>query len=442
VTRRRALPHGPSRPHRHRRHRAAAALALAGCAALTACGSDEGPPQLTWYINPDTGDQARIAEECTQASDGAYRITTSILPTEADGQREQLVRRLAAGDTGIDLMSLDPPFAPEFAEAGFLHELPEDFARTVTEGVVESAVIAATWKDEIVAAPFWANTQLLWYRKSVAEAAGLDMSQPVTWEQIVEAAQDQDATIAVQGRRYEGYVVWINALVESAGGKILENPEQDPESLETGLDTDAGRRAAQVIRDVATKAGGPGITTADEEAARALFQSDQGGFMLNWPYVWAAMTQAAEAGQVDEGFLDDVGWALYPRVTEDEAPAPPFGGILLGVGAFTEHPDEAFDAAECIVSVDKQIDAMLSGGNPVAAVEGYDDPEVRDAFPMAEAILDSLQQARPRPQTPYYGEVSGSLQRVWHPPTTVDPESDPDEAGDLILGVIRGERLL
>ena len=75
---------------------------------------------LTWYINPDNGGQATFAEECSEASGGAYTIDTQILPNEADAQREQLVRRLAAGDESVDLMSLDPPFVAEFANAGYL----------------------------------------------------------------------------------------------------------------------------------------------------------------------------------------------------------------------------------------------------------------------------------------------------------------------------------
>ena len=39
-------------------------------------------------------------------------------------------------DSSIDLMSLDPPYIPEFAEAGFLAPVPEDVAERVTEGVV------------------------------------------------------------------------------------------------------------------------------------------------------------------------------------------------------------------------------------------------------------------------------------------------------------------
>ena len=70
-------------------------------------GGSGGTPTLTWYINPDSGGQAKIAAACSDASDGKYTIEISVLPRNSDAQREQLVRRLAAGDDSIDIMSLD-----------------------------------------------------------------------------------------------------------------------------------------------------------------------------------------------------------------------------------------------------------------------------------------------------------------------------------------------
>jgi multiple sugar transport system substrate-binding protein len=185
---------------------------------------DSGPPTLTWYTNPDTGARPP-SRRGARRRPGKYEITTSGLPTDATAQREQLLRRLAGSDTSVDLMSLDPPFTAEFATAGFLADIPEDRTEEFTEGIFQPAVNSATWEDKLVAVPFWANTQLLWYRKSVAQSAGLNMSQPVTWDQIVKAAQSENKTVAAQGLLYEGYTVWINALVESAGANVVTNPE-------------------------------------------------------------------------------------------------------------------------------------------------------------------------------------------------------------------------
>ena len=112
--------------HPRRRLRWSMTVVVAVMAALvSACSSGPaGPPVLTWYINPDDGGQTEIAARCTAASNGRYTITTSTLPRQASEQRQQLVRRLAANDSSIDIMSIDPPYVPEFAQAGFLAPMP------------------------------------------------------------------------------------------------------------------------------------------------------------------------------------------------------------------------------------------------------------------------------------------------------------------------------
>jgi multiple sugar transport system substrate-binding protein len=420
-----------------------AGLGLA--AALAACGGDAqaGPPTITWYINPDNGGQAELAEVCTDEADGRYRIVTALLPSDADAQREQLIRRLAAQDDSVDLMSIDPIFVPEFAEAGFLAPVPEDLREQATEGTVESAVQAATYRDEIVSVPFWANTQLLWFRESVVEEAGIDPTRPINWTQVIEAADETDTTVAVQARRYEGYAVLLQALVAGAGGSVIENPDEEPEDLRYGLDSDAGRAAAEVIALLAESGvGGPALSSSDETAALSLFQGEDGGFMVNWPFVWRASVDAVEAGNLDQAVVEDIGWAVYPATVDGGEPAPPFGGIQLGVGAFTPEADLAYDAAACIVRPENQKDYFLSSGNPAAAAEVYDDPEVQEQYPMADTIRESLEIAEPRVQTPYYGDVSTALQRTFSPPEDVSPQDTPARATDLIRDVLAGEALL
>ncbi|MFF0909279.1 extracellular solute-binding protein [Microbacterium enclense] len=409
--------------------------AVALAATLGACSADDGVPTLTWYINPDDGGQAEIAASCTEAANGAYRIETSLLPRDAASQREQLARRLAASDRSLDIMSLDPPFIPELAEPGFLAPVPDTLQDT--DGIVQGAVQSASWNGELVTVPFWANTQLLWYRESVAEAAGLDMSQPVTWDQIIEVAEDQDKQIGVQGALAESLTVWINALVASAGGQILEDPEASPDEMQLGLESDAGRAAADIIGRIGSEGlGGSGLPTADENASMNLFQGDSGSFMVNWPFVWPAM-QAS-----DPEIVDDLGWAVYPRVDAGTPAAPPVGGINLGVGAYSENTDLAWRAVECIVQPENQAQYFVTNGNPPSNTAAYDDPQVQEQFPMADTIRESLDLGAPRPQTPYYNEISIGLQRTWHPPTAVNPDATPETSTDFILAVLRGERLL
>jgi multiple sugar transport system substrate-binding protein len=444
------VPCGRTRPpgrarRRGRTLRSAAALsaALAVAITATACsGAEGGTPTLTWYTNPDNGGQADLAASCTEQADGAYRIEISELPADADSQREQLVRRLAANDSSIDLMSLDVVFVPEFAEAGFLRPFTDEEAESLSRDVLDAPLEGAMWNDRLVAAPFWANTQLLWYRTSVAEQAGLDPSStPVTWDQVIDAARDTDTTVQVTGDRYEGYMVWINSLVASAGGTVVEDADAGRDARPT-LDTDAGRRAAEIIRKLADEAADPQLSTAIEETARAGFQGERGGFMVNWPYVYGAAQGAVDDGSLDQAVFDDIAWARVPRVDESTESAPPLGGIDLGVGAFSDHTDLAVDAANCITSPESQTAYMLAEGNSGARSEVFDDPDVREAFPMADLIRDSIDTAVPRPRSAYYPDISAATVREFHPPASVNPDSTPAAADRLIVNVLQDRQLL
>jgi multiple sugar transport system substrate-binding protein len=448
VTARGRRPGWALRRHRlrpeGRRRRISGFLALStGAMLLVACGGGPGPNTLTWYINPDSGGQAEIAKRCTAEANGRYSIQTNLLPREASAQREQLIRRLAAKDDSIDLMSLDPPFIPEFAEAGFLADIPQDVASKVTENVVESAVEGATWQDKLVTIPFWANTQLLWYRKSVAQAAGLDMSKPVTWEQLVQAAKSQNKTLAVQGIRAEALTVFINALIESAGGSIIEEQGKKPQDIKLGFTTDAGREAASTARMIAdAHVSGPALSNENEDASATLFESGDGGFMVNWPFVYPRAIDAEKQGSLPKGTAEGYGWALYPRVDAGKPTAPPYGGINLGIGAFSKKKDIALEAAQCIVKPENQSYYFVTNGNPAANETVYDDPEVLKAFPMAPTIRESLKMAAPRPKTPYYNEVTVGIQRTWHPLSSVNPDTTPGATEKLIKAVLAKKELL
>jgi trehalose/maltose transport system substrate-binding protein len=423
----------------------AVSLGLVAAVALAGCGGDDGGvTTLTWYINPDNGGQADLARTCTEQADGRYRIETSPLPNDADGQREQLVRRLAANDSSIDLMSLDPAYVAEFANAGFLRTFEDDdVVAELTDGVLDGPVQTATFDGELVAAPFWANTQLLWYRRSVAQQAGIDpTSGNVTWDQIVDAAVQTGTTFAVTGSRYEGYTVLINALVMSSGGEIVENAEAGRDATPR-LDSDAGRTAAAAIRKLArSSAAAPEIDTAIEENARASFQADDGGFMVNWPYVYAAAQTAVADGSLAQEDFDDIGWARFPRTVADQESRPALGGINIGIGAFSDHPDLATDAVRCLTTVENQTAYMLAEGNSGARSAVYDDPAIRQMFPMADVIRDSIDDAGPRPQSPFYPDISAAVQRDWSPPRSVNADATPARTDRFISDVLANRRLV
>ena len=413
-------------------------------AALGACGGDDSSrPTLTWYINPDPPPPSGVALDdfglfgiASRCSNERYQIDVEVLPQSATEQRIQLARRLASEDSSVDLMSLDPPFTSEFADAEFLLPIPADKQATLTEGTLQAPIDSATWEGEIVAAPQWANTQLLWYRKSFTDAAGLDMTKPVTWDQIIDAASENNGTVGVQANKYEGYVVWINALMSSAGGELMSNTEAGLDAS-VNLDSDAGREAARIIDKLASSpAAEPDLSVSNEGTVLGPFAADTGAFQVNWTFIFANY-----AG--DEAVSKDLGWARYPQSVAGEESKPPIGGINLGIGAFTKHPEEALDAVGCIVSVENQVQYAIDTGNMPASEAAYDDAALLEAFPpdLLQAYRDSIDTAGPRPSTPYWNKVVSAILNEWHPADGVNPDSTPANSQTYVEDVLKGEAL-
>jgi multiple sugar transport system substrate-binding protein len=419
---------------RVRRGLAASAALITVSGLLAACSASASSGTLTWYINPDSGGQAKVAENC---STDDYKIKVQVLPQDASQQRIQLARRLAAEDPEIDIMSIDPPYTAEFANAGFLAKIPDDLQSKLKDQSFKGAVDAATWDDQLVVAPFWSNTQVLWYRKSFAEKAGIDMSKPVTWDQIIDAASKNDGKVAVQANKYEGYVVWINALISGAGGAIATDTDKGID-LKLEVDSPAGETAAGIIEKLAGSPAAPAdLSVSTEGTAGGTFGSPQGAFLVNWTYIWTNY----DATQPD--VKDDLGFTRYPQSTEGEESRPPYGGIGVGVSAYSKHKDEAMQAIECITKPDNQgVNAELTGNMPASSA-GYDYPALAKIYPKELLALfeESLDAAAPRTVTPYWSDISGALQSSWHPPNSVDKDTPPDSQ-QFIEDVLHGRSLL
>ena len=56
-------------------------------------------------------------------------------------------------------------------------------------------------------------------------------------------------------------------------------------------------------------------------------------------------------------------------------------------------------------------------------------------------LSQSLEQAAPRPQTPYYNEISSGIQQEWTPIHEVN-ENTPANSQEFIDSVLKGESLL
>lgn len=412
-------------------------LATAALAAtvLAACGGgseSSGSRELTFFVAIQPGGTIEeVSKRCSEESKGKYTITPEFLPTDATQQREQLVRRLGAEDPSIDIIGMDVIWTGEFANAGWVEEWTGAEKEKVTENVFPNVIETASFEDKLYAAPFNTNTQLLWYRKDLVK------QPPKTWDEMIEQAEGlkEAGTIQVQANRYEGFMVWANALIESAGTPILSGPET------VELKQGPTEKALGVMGRLARSSAAPSnLSTSDEDTARLGFEAGESAFMTNYTFAYAsAQAEAPEIGK-------EMGFARFPRVAANKPSKPPLGGFNLAVSAFSDNQDVAFEATACLAGKDSQKTAVELDGLPPSRSDLYTDKAVTKAYPgFAGLVKESIEAAGPRPTTPAYQDVSSALQRTLHPPDKIDPEDTEsiyDELKSNLESAVKREGLL
>ena len=66
--------------------------------------------------------------------------------------------------------------------------------------------------------------------------------------------------------------------------------------------------------------------------------------------------------------------------------------------------------------------AAEKGGLPPTTESLYDDPKVKKAYPFADLLSQSIEDAAPRPINPAYSDISLAIQKSFHPPDSIKPD--------------------
>ncbi len=408
---RRARGPGMMRVPRRRFAAAVASVALGG-SALTACAaaSASGSVTLNFYDAPDSsGATAKVVADCSAQSHGKYTISYQQLPTASDGQRQQLVRRLAAHDDSMDILALDVTWESEFAQAGFIVPWTGANKAEAEAGTLKPALDTAIWKGKLYAVPDNSNTQLLWYRSDLVK------TPPKTWAQMI-ADADQLAKegkphyIEEQGAQYEGITVWFNTMVASEGGSILNAAATKPTLGAPAV------KALEAMKELANgPAADPSLDVDQENQGRLAMESGTAAFELNYPFVYPAMKE--DNPKLFKYFK----WAPFPQVTPGVPAKVTIGGTDLAISAYSQHKALAFQAALCLRDKASQVISANIGGLPPTLTSVYNDPAIFADYPFHADILKGLEDASVRPKTPVYQVVSIDISHLLSPPAGISP---------------------
>jgi multiple sugar transport system substrate-binding protein len=352
----------------------------------------EGPIVFAAPRDFSLGEQRRVAVRRWNERHPTRRAVSVDLPFAADLQRADLIALLQAGREDYDVLGLDVVWTAEFARGGYIAPLDAVRDELGLDRFLAPALDSARFDGTLWGVPLFSNAGLLYYRTDLVERV------PSTWAELAHQAGDLGSGHGIAGyvgqlARYEGLTVNLLEAIWGQGGDLLQTDG-------THLDVEATRRGLAFLQ------GGIGdgwiagsARTYDEEQSRLAFQSRRAVFMRNWPYAYDLLD--AE----DSPVRKDVGVARLPGPSA-------LGGANLAISRFSRRKRTALEFIRFLTTEDVQRATFEDGGYPAVLGSVYEDPNVQARQPYTLALRDSIQTARSRPSTPYYGQVTRVVQEA------------------------------
>jgi multiple sugar transport system substrate-binding protein len=100
------------------------------------------------------------------------------------------------------------------------------------------------------------------------------------------------------------------------------------------------------------------------------------------------------------------------------------------IGASSQMQEEAWEFVRFMTSEESQKIQTLSGSNLPTVNALYEDREVREEQPIVALSKDALQNARPRPVSPYYSEMSRTMAQQFN--SVLTGATPPGEAVETL----------
>jgi multiple sugar transport system substrate-binding protein len=349
--------------------------------------------RITYCTGKDTTGETKEWSKRFNAKYRAQGLSVRILefPASADAQRQQFVQRQEAKAPDCDVFRSDVIWTAEFASQGWLYDL-SPYVNRIKDRLLASSLETATFEGKTWGVPSYTNAALLFYRKDkVAQA-------PATWQDVYKQAASNGG-IVFQGAAYEGLTCdWLE-LAFAAGGSVLS-----ADGKKATIDSPQNVAATKLMADAVKNGAAPkAVSTYMEPESLSAWQTGKHAFMRNWPYAY--------------GISEDTD-KLKGRFAV--APLPSYAGAgkasILGGGnsvisTFSKNPGGALAVVDFLASQDWQttLTAEFSQMSPFKAT--YDQPSVKKAIPFAAEIRQAIEQARARPVSPVYPQISQAIYR-------------------------------
>ena len=393
---------------------AASALALSMVASTAIAGSalaqDEREINVAIVGNPQMEDIAALTPDLFTAETG---ITVNYTVLEEQQLREITTRDVGAGGGQFDVVMIGMFEAPQFGRNGWLVDLNQyaaDDADYMVDDIFPAVRNGLSYDGGLYAAPFYAESSLVMYRKDVLEEAGLTMPDQPTWDEVAEIARAID-TEDMSGICLRGKPGWgdlggpLGTVINTFGATWWLAGEGDTIG-EAQVDQPEFAEAVNFWVDLLNDAG-------QEDAANASYNECTNQMLDSNSAMWYDASVAASNLEADDSPIKGkLGYALAPTKETDSS------GWLwawsLAIPQTAPDPDTAWEFISWATGPEYLATAgdVLEGGwatvPPGTRASLYENPKYQEAAAsFADITLQAMEAApidmpglQPRPGLP------------------------------------------
>ena len=398
-----------------------------GTSGTTETGSTEGAKKIdvasmdgakgnvTYCTGKDTsGDLIAGVKDFNAKNPG---ITAKLLefPESADEQRNQFIQRQRAKSADCDLFESDVIWTAEFASQKWLTDMTP-YIESRKDEFIPSTLESVNFDGKFWGVPRVTDAGLLYYRTDQVSEV------PSTWQEVYADAAKKDG-IVYQGAAYEGLTVDFLELAFAAGGKVLSDDGKKSE-----INSPENLKALQFMADGIKDGAAPkAVTTYMEEEARRVFEAGRATYERNWPYVYALGNM--KGSKVKGKFKV----TPYPEF-EGGGKAAILGGHNMVISTYSKNPGAALKLIDYFTSPEVMKRAAVKYSKAPILAETYDDAAVQKALPFAQELKQSVEQAKSRPVSPVYTQISQAIYKNVNAVLSgsADPQSALKKADDDI----------
>jgi multiple sugar transport system substrate-binding protein len=320
-----------------------------------------------------------------------WKATLTEFPASADQQRAQFIQRQQAKSDDCDVFSSDVIWTAEFASQKWLYDLTP-YVQAQKSKYIAAPLETVHYADKYWGVPETSDAAFIYYRTDKGGGA-----PPATWQEVYSKAKAQGG-IVYQGAPYEGLTCDFLELAFAAGGSVL-NDGGDKSTINSPQNI----KALQLMVDGIKNGSAPkAVTTYMEPETDQAWTSGRYGYMRNWTYAYAADNKSPSkvAGKYKVAPLPSF---------EGAGKAGILGGHNSVISAYTKNPGLALKFSDFYASPEFQKIALLKYSQAAVIPSVYSEADVKKAVPYAAELLQALSQAKARPVSAVYPQISQAI---------------------------------